>query len=142
MRGRPSDVRSSVVEARVDVRTLATALVFYESQGVRVTSLCALASTMLEDFVSALEESGLVSRVEDSTEAKLALEEVIGKATIKRGRKALVRQIQRESLAVEGVDPRQVDAPILKRSVKDAILKGGTREPKEQDAGPAAERSG
>ena len=96
-----SEVKSAVYDTRVDVRTVATLCRYYIDQHDPPASLSGLISDSLEDFVDVLESNKLVKRVEDTLEAKQMLEATLGRATHKRGDRALIRQIQVETVTHE-----------------------------------------
>ena len=103
--------KSGSFETRMDVRTIATLCAYYVKQGDPPASLGGLLSTALEDMTTILERNKLVERITDTLDAKKLLEATVGRATHRRGSRALIKQIQVETLekrTYTPIDPENI----------------------------------
>ncbi len=106
---RRNKVTSGAYETRTDVRVIATLCKYYVDLGDHPASLGSLIAAALDDFMSILIANKLVEEIGDTLEAKKYLEATFGKATHRRGTRALIRQIQVETLAQDRPQPLGVE---------------------------------
>lgn len=103
-------VQDAIVQLRCDSRTLATIAAFMFKQGVLPQSPPQLVRLALEAYKDALVSSGMVEDVLSVTDAVQYLQH-LGLGGINpsgRGKRERLKQLQREAMVLEGLDPNQL----------------------------------
>lgn len=120
MPGKPSNLRTAVVQTRLDVRTLATLYGFYKEHGIVVRNKSELLNIVCEDYLSILERNNVAERIEETSAAYNTLyrDGILRDVNSEPSRRALISQIQKETVLSEVAE---MSRSITDGEVRDAV---------------------
>lgn len=100
---------TAVYSTRADIRTISALAEYFIEQGVQPRSISELHRLAIEAFAQMLINHGIVKEQTSTNDAKNYLEKVGLFTTLSpRNRSTLLKQIQKETLISEGIDPSYV----------------------------------
>lgn len=97
---------TAVYSTRTDLRVLASLVHYWNSKGLTPHSASEVHRMSIELFVEILQERGLTRRYSSTMEARNFLERLgILKSLSPRNQSTLIKQLQKEELISQGIDP-------------------------------------
>jgi hypothetical protein len=111
---------TAVYSTRADIRTLAALVEYWIGQGENPSSISELHRLSLEVFVQLLQSKGMVKTWSSTSEAKRYLDSLnLSKSLSSRNQQALIKQMQKEDLELEGISLDYMKRKTTKTASKD-----------------------